>query len=191
MKSKTGTAGSTPQLDSFSWFQQPEISYIHLLWDLLPNDWRLASFQKPPKDAYDPDEYLQARQIMIKDITEVMLEIEPSTAFRIYLGGTNQVVKLTPSPVNRQHAAAWVNAIYGAMQLQAWEDNINDNDNDNSDPEAQHPINMLLDLREQYYILHPEELPVVVYEDQGNYHHHNIAILSLILYEYCICTVCY
>lgn len=167
MKSKTGIAGSSPLYDSFPWFQQQDVAWIQLLWDMLPSDWRLISFQKPPKDAYDPDEYLQGRLIMIKDISEVMLEVEPSTSFRIYLGDTNQVVKLTPSPVNRQHAASWVNAIYAAMQLQALEESYVEEDEENDGNENSR-LPELLDLREKYYELHPDEIPPA-FEDNGKF----------------------
>lgn len=70
-----------------------------------------------PKDAYDPDEYLNASQIMISDISEVMLEVEPSTSFRLYLEG-QRVIRFTPHPIQREHAAAWVDALYAAIQLQ-------------------------------------------------------------------------
>ena len=159
MKTVTGTSGNKPSEDSFPWFGSNPDIFIRLLWDLLPSDWRIVSFPKMPTDAYDPDEYLQASQIMIKDITEVMLEEAPSNSFRIYLGDTKQVVKCTPMPTSRDFAAAWVNAIYAAMELQAEEDSRgNEQDEETGGGDANN-VQELLDLRDKYYAMHPDEIP--------------------------------
>jgi hypothetical protein len=165
MKTVTGTSGNKPSEDSFPWFQNNPDMYIRLLWDLLPSDWRIVCFPSIPRNAYDPDEYLKASQIMIKDITEVMLEVAPSCSFRIYLGETKQVVKCTPLlPSDRKVAAAWVDAIYAAMQLQAAEEGLLEEETDEEENEKLHG---LLDLRDKYYELHPDERPPEL-EELGN-----------------------
>lgn len=172
MKSKTGVAGSNPSQDSFPWFASNDPLYVRILWDLSPNDWRIVSFPKRPRDAYDPDEYLQARQIMIKDITEVLLEVAPSESFRVYLGETNQVVKLTPFPISRELAALWVDAIYAAMYLQNLENEHNDlieEEEENNyaegngiqeDYETKEKLDptKFFELRDKYYELHPDQV---------------------------------
>lgn len=160
VKTITGTAGNKPSEDVFPWFaNSPEI-YIRLLWDLLPSDWRIVSFPRIPRNAYDPDEYLKASQIQIKDISEVMLEVQPSTSFRIYLNETKQVVKFTPLPADRTHAAAWVDAIYSAMQLQADEEALQEEtDKNKEDDEENEGIKDLLDLRDKYYEVFPDQRP--------------------------------
>lgn len=175
MKSKTGVAGGNPTQDSFPWFASNDPLYVRILWDLSPNDWRIVSFPKRPRDAYDPDEYLQARQIMIKDISEVLLEVAPSESFRVYLGETNQVVKLTPFPISRELAALWVDAIYAAMYLQNLEDDHNDlleqedeqqaseTDNADNDEFGEGDTQKLdpgkfFELRDKYYELHPDQI---------------------------------
>lgn len=167
MKSKTGVAGNDPAQDSFPWFASNDPLYVRILWDLSPNDWRIVSFPKRPRDAYDPDEYLQARQIMIKDISEVLLEVAPSESFRVYLGETNQVVKLTPFPLSRELAALWVDAIYAAMYLQNLEDDHNDlleeqesNENAEEEGEAAEKVDptKFFELRDKYYEIHPDQI---------------------------------
>lgn len=160
----TGTAGNDPSQDSFPWFASNTEVYIRLLWDLLPSDWRLVIFPNGiPKNAYDPDEYLQAKQIMIKDVSDVMLEKDPSKSLRIYLGETKQVVRLTPIPVNRAHAAAWVDAIYASMHLQAVEEGIEASGGSEGGLE----MDDLLDLRDQFYEQFPDRKPLEFEEILG------------------------
>jgi hypothetical protein len=170
MKVVTGEAGPDASADRFPWYSTSEV-YVRLLWDLMPSDWRLVAFLKEPKDAYDPDEYLQAKQILIKDITEVLLETDESVSFRIYLDETNpppkainskkmsnkptvqkKVVRMTPAPFNRAHAVAWVDAIFATMHLQNEEDDTDNNELVSYEERAL----MLLDLRDRFYELHPE-----------------------------------
>lgn len=44
--------------------------------------------------------------------SQVLLEVTPSTSLRLYLGGGESVLRMTPLPEARPHAAAWVDAIY-------------------------------------------------------------------------------
>lgn len=166
MRIKTGVPGDTPAKDNFPWYKGNNECYVRLLWDLMPSDWRLVAFPDVPKDAYDPDEYLHAKQIMIADITEVLLEVDPSVSFRIYLGDKNQVVRMTPSPLNRQHAAAWVDAIFSTMHLQNAEEEVVGK-GDGSPTDDGITVNDLLDLREKFYEAHPDLIPPE-YENLGN-----------------------
>jgi hypothetical protein len=179
MKTTTGTCGSKPDEDVFPWFSTSPDNFIRLLWDLLPTDWRIVSFPHFPKDAYDPDEYLNASQIMVKDITEVMLEVSPSNSFRIYLGETMQVIKCTPVPTSRPLAAAWVDAIYAAMQLQAEEESQRIAEEERLQQqstalgsegfEGGNYLEEFLELREKYYQLHPDLKPADFLEEGGKF----------------------
>jgi hypothetical protein len=174
MKIITGTAGETPAQDQFPWFRDTEC-FVRLLWDLTPSDWRLVAFPTLPKNAYDPDEYLQARQILIQDISEVLLEVAPSVSFRIYLGESQKVVKMTPAPLNRKHAASWVDAIFATMQLQLLEEKIEENSW--SPGEEQYTMMEIIDLRDKFYEIHPDLIPPE-YENMGNY----LSIISYLLF---------
>ena len=152
MKSKTGTSGNNPTEDSFPWFSSSStMQHVHLLWDLSPSEWRLVAFQNRPRDAYDPDEYLNAKLILLTDVTEVLLEVAPSTSFRIYLGESKQVVKFTPCPHDRDKAVQWVNAIYAAMYLQ----------NAEEDEHIEEEGIGWFELREKYYELNPDQRPII------------------------------
>lgn len=163
MRIRTGTAGETPDKDEFPWYKGDIECYVRLLWDLMPSDWRLVAFPEMPKDAYDPDEYLHAKQIMISDITEVLLEVDPSVSYRIYLGDSNQVVRMTPAPMNRRHAGAWVDAIFATMHLQNTEEEITDNGGQDANGTT---VDDLLDVRERYYEANPDLIPPE-YENMG------------------------
>ena len=173
MKSKTGTSGQSPSEDSFPWFSSSStMQHVHLLWDLSPSEWRIVSFQTRPRDPYDPDEYLNAKLIMLTDVTEILLEVAPSTSFRLYLGETKQVVKLTPCPHDREVAARWVDAIYAAMYLQNTEDNQQkqqapegeeegEGKEEEEDDEEDSEVIDWFELREAYYQIHPEQRPII------------------------------
>lgn len=118
----SGTAGASPADDHFPWFGQSEMTFLRLLWDQHPSDYRLVSFPRMPKDAYDPEEYLHAKQITLTAVSEIYLEVDPSPSFRMYLD--EQVIKVTPQPPDRLHAAAWVDALFAAMQLQNTEHSL-------------------------------------------------------------------
>ena len=62
---------------------------------------------------------------MLRDITSVYLEVEPSRSFRVY-SGENVVTQYTPQPESRDHADAWVNAVFAAMELQTAENDPQD-----------------------------------------------------------------
>lgn len=103
---------------------------------------------------------------MVKDITDVMLEVAPSASFRVYLGETRQVVKFTPLPQNRETAAGWVDAIYSTMQLQVDEDEIRNDLESKGDEEENEVFQELLDLRDRYYEVYPDLKPPE-YEELG------------------------
>ncbi len=93
------------------------------MWAGNPDDWKLVHFDKDrPEDIYEVED-AKASYIMISNITEVYLELAPSSSFRIYQGAV--VTKCTPVPEVREHAEAWVNAIFGAMQIQSSEHDEN------------------------------------------------------------------
>lgn len=155
---------------------------MHFLWDAEPHEWVLLFLEKKLEESEENFETLPAtRRILLSDITEVYLELAPSTSFRIYLSadrvethddsaaaiddsGTGEdidlengvpsivssadttvrsvstsatfgtmglrgfnsaplptVLKITPVPSVRGHAAMWVDALYSAMQLQCHE----------------------------------------------------------------------
>ncbi|RYG68956.1 hypothetical protein EON64_03925 [archaeon] len=48
---------------------------------------------------------------------QVLLEVTPSTSLRLYLGGGDSVLRMTPLPESRQHAAAWVDALFAGMGM--------------------------------------------------------------------------
>lgn len=202
MKVVTGEAGPDASADRFPWYSTSEV-YIRLLWDLMPSDWRLVAFLKEPKDAYDPDQYLQAKQILIKDITEVLLETDESVSFRVYLDDSNQppkpenskkgsnkstlqkrVVRMTPAPFNRAHAAAWVDAIFATMHLQNCEEEGSDDYEVTSFEER---ALMLLDLRDRFYEAYPEmQSTNFVATNDGNLHFSFVTLNDLSLVLLCI-----
>jgi hypothetical protein len=166
MRFRSGVAGESPDKDSFPWYKGDVECYVRLLWDLMPSDWRLVAFPDMPKDAYDPDEYLHAKQIMIADISEVLLEVDPSVSFRVYLGDSQQVVRLTPAPMNRRHAGAWVDAIFATMHLQNTEDEIAENGGQDANGTT---VDDLLDLRERFYEANPELVPPEYENNEDDY----------------------
>lgn len=177
-KVKTGQAGKTPAEDSFSWFSSSHLVYLRILWDLNPSDYRLVSFPQMPKDAYDPDEYLHAKQIMVTDISEVYLELEPSFQWRLYLND-GQVIRVHPLPQDRLHTTAWVDAVYAAMQLQNTEEDLDRRrqeldaslaagrgNNEQTLLEEERLIEeeaLLRDLRVKFYELHPDLVNVATF----------------------------
>lgn len=78
-----------------------------------------------PEDIYDPEQNFKANYVMLRDVTSVFLENEPSCSFRVY-SGENVVTRYTPQPEARDHADAWVNAIFAAMELQTAENDPQD-----------------------------------------------------------------
>ena len=115
MKMKIGTAGEDPQKDSFPFFKGNK-KWTCLMWVGSPTDWKLINFEKErPEDIYETDDS-KASYVMISSVTEIFLELAPSTSFRIYQG--TQVIRCTPQPESREHAEAWVNAVFAAMQIQ-------------------------------------------------------------------------
>lgn len=78
-----------------------------------------------PEDIYDPEQNFKASYIMLKDVTSVYLELDSSCSFRVY-SGENVVTRFTPYPESRDHADAWVNAIFAAMELQTAENEPQD-----------------------------------------------------------------
>jgi hypothetical protein len=169
----SGIAGNTPANDTFPFFASTHVIYLRILWDLSPMDYRIVAFHRMPIDAYDPNEYIHAKQIMLSDITDVFLEVAPSMSMRIYLNN-KQVIKLTPLPSHRHHAAAWVDAVYAGMQLQSLESAIQtrrsllDNQLTSSsevdefrkmeEEKLVEEEEMISDLRLKYYELRPQEV---------------------------------
>jgi hypothetical protein len=132
---KRGTAGVTAEKDKFPLFNKNQKFWVQLVWEDAPHDWVLFLLEKPFEQCTveDIDAVPEERQLFVRDITEVYLELAPSASFRIYFapdassaGGQQEaapgvVLRLTPVPGVRSHAAQWVDAIYSAMQLQTHE----------------------------------------------------------------------
>lgn len=179
---KQGTAGDTADKDKFPFFNKTVKTWLYIIWDDEPKDWVLLFLDKRI-DEYENvmQEVSSDKRLLLRDITEVYLELAPSTSFRVYLSasqgdtglvesqdalvsevdiadelelggvrisdhasntdsntahstdaavssaaaanaGTAPVVlKITPQPSVRGHAAMWVDALYAAMQLQCFE----------------------------------------------------------------------
>lgn len=177
---KYGTAGETAETDKFPFFAKTHKHWFHLLWDSDPHEWAIVLLNSKLEESEENiDELPPGRKIYVRDITEVYLEVAPSTSFRVYLdancetldappsprspshpinrsaseegaleAGVSQsvstdtsaptilttgskygtvpsnkpiVLKITPEPTVRWHAAMWVDALYAAMQLQIHE----------------------------------------------------------------------
>lgn len=78
-----------------------------------------------PEDIYDPEQSFKASYVMLREVTSVYLELDNSCSFRVY-SGENVVTRYTPQPETRDHADAWVNAIFAAMELQTAENEPQD-----------------------------------------------------------------
>eukprot|EP01032_Pedospumella_encystans_P019501 gene19501-22169_t len=204
---KHGTAGETPTADKFPYFGKTHKHWLHLLWDADPSEWVLVMLNSKLEESEENlDELPPTRKIYIRDISEVFLELAPSTSFRIYLSAetsdtpeipsntaiiphsaseeealeagvvheegsdittpsTNTqttrygsvtvpsvptVLRITPEPTVRWHAAMWVDALYAAMQLQIHE-----------------PQDEVFDIRTQYYETVPAHDPTQVEDGEG------------------------
>jgi hypothetical protein len=83
---KRGTAGNAPEEDKFPFFNRTATSWLYILWDAEPGEWLLV-FPERRLDEY-PDilnEIPAENKIPLSDITDVYLELMPSTSFRVYL----------------------------------------------------------------------------------------------------------
>ena len=173
---KFGSAGETAEHDKFPFFAKTHKHWLHLLWDSDPHEWSLVLLNAKLEESEENlDELPPGRRIYIRDITEVYLEVAPSTSFRVYLSADSEtlapgtpshpidrttseedaleagasgsvttdtsqptvntagskygsvpsnrpvVLKITPEPMVRWHAAMWVDALFAAMQLQIHE----------------------------------------------------------------------
>ena len=87
MDIKYGTAGEIPDRDVFSIFSSSKRKFVSVEWnDTNPINWCLS--------LKDKESDTDCVQLLISDISEVMLEVEPSRSFRIYK--SSDVVRLTP-----------------------------------------------------------------------------------------------
>jgi len=83
---KHGTAGDTPTADKFPYFGKTHKHWLHLLWDAEPAEWVLVMLNSKLEESEENlDELPPTRKIYIRDISEVFLEVAPSTSFRVYL----------------------------------------------------------------------------------------------------------
>lgn len=178
MQIKVGTAGETAESDKFPYFGKTHKHWLHLLWDSDPQQWVLLQLNSKLEESEENiDELPPSRKLFVRDISEVYLELPPSSSFRVYLSveqsGTQEeesdlgelarttseeealeagvshsvastdttptrhtatssaygrlqpnvpiVLRITPEPTVRWHAAMWVDALFAAMQLQIHE----------------------------------------------------------------------
>ena len=98
MQIKHGTAGETATADKFPYFGKTHKHWLHLLWDADPSEWVLVMLNSKLEESEENlDELPHTRKIYIRDISEVFLELAPSTSFRIYLSAEASNIPEIPS----------------------------------------------------------------------------------------------
>lgn len=133
---RRGRAGANPGEDSIPWFRSQQ-RWFYLLWGThLPSQdhWKIIYSADPLLDSetraaladgsegYDRWALLQEdfdagaikgtlKSVPLADVTDVLLEVAPSSKFRLYLR-QGEVLELEPMPPRRSVAEQWVEAIY-------------------------------------------------------------------------------
>lgn len=88
---KQGTAGATADKDKFPFFNKTLTKWLYIGWDDEPALWVLLFLDKRI-DEYENvwDETPSESKLPLSDISEVYLELAPSTSFRVYLSADRQ-----------------------------------------------------------------------------------------------------
>lgn len=117
MKIHAGEAGELPEFDNINISESRE-RWVFIFWDKSPEEWFLLESEThlTENDLCNADIIAGGEKFLLTSISEVYLELEPTSTFKIYIG--SDVLQYTPVNKPRDIAALWVDAIFSAMKLQ-------------------------------------------------------------------------